>query len=123
MASPLHEVCCASIPLAGLPALAGLRCDSRVKVTVTGERAWLYFPAGDESVLRCILPLSQVQWYERRGGSWYHPGRHLPVFGVPDGSAGQRLDRVLIPSPIEPVMAKETRVGICRLALVRESRM
>ena len=109
MANPLENVSCARLPADVLPALAGLRCLPELAVRLDGAHAWLYWPPGEERVLRCLLPLAGVELYERRDGHWYRPGRHLPSFEVPASAGGQRLEQVLFPDRIDseppPVLA------------------
>jgi hypothetical protein len=103
MTTPLQEVCRASLPREALPVLAGLRARSGVEVALEGERAWVSWPAGDEEVLRRVLPVSGVELYVLRESSWYRFGRHLPAFGAAPAGGPQALDRVLFPAPVQPV--------------------
>src|SRR4051794_34003222 len=64
----LDQVCCASLPLAALPALADLRRDPDIRVAVVGARAWVRWEAGDESVLRRVLPLRGVELFAQHEG-------------------------------------------------------
>ncbi len=122
MATPLHEVCRASLPRAALVALAGLRARSGVDITLEGERAWVSWPEGDEEVLRRVLPVSGVELYVRREGHWHRFGRHLPAFEtVPEGEA-QALDRVLFPAPVQPVPASTAGLRPVPLWLERDRR-
>ena len=100
LVTPLDNVCCARLPLAALPALAGLRCWPALSVRIEGDWAWLRWPAGDEGVLRRVLPLEGAALYETRDGLWYQPGHHLPAFDVPHDE-GQPLGSVLFPEPVE----------------------
>lgn len=93
MTSTLGQVCCARIPASALAVLADLRRDPGIGVTPDGEHAWVRWEAGDEAVLRRLLPVRGVELYARRGpeaeaeavgdAPWYRPGAHLPTFGVP----------------------------------------
>src|SRR5262249_27420647 len=101
--NPLHEVCGASIPAAALPALAGVRAGRDIEVTEAQGRAWVRWHAGDEEVLRRLLPVAGVELFVQRGGLWYRHGCHLPAFGVPPKGESRPLDRVLFPAPVVPV--------------------
>lgn len=122
MTTPLDNVSRARLPLAALPALARLRCLPGVTLRVDGDRAWLHWPAGDERVLRSVLPLAGVELYECRDGLWYSPGRHLPAFDVPADDRGQPLDRVLFPAPVEPEPTPVPSLRPESLRLVRDAR-
>jgi hypothetical protein len=123
METPLDKVGCASLPLAALPALAGLRCRAGVTVQVEGERAWLHWPAGDESVLRCVLPLRGAELYEQReDGLWYPPGHHLPALDVPADGTARPLENVLFPAPVEPEAPLALSLAPRPLRLVRDGR-
>jgi hypothetical protein len=98
---PLENVSCARLPLASLPALAGLRCRPGVTVRIEGASAWLRWPVDDEGVRRCVQPLAGAELYEIRDGVWYRPGRHLPAFEVADED-GRPLEGALFPAPVEP---------------------
>jgi hypothetical protein len=122
MTTPLDNVCCARLPLAVLPGLAGLRCRPGVTVRVEGERAWLRWPVGDEVVLRCVLPLEGAELYEARDGLWYQPGHHLPDFDVPLDDDNKPLDSVLFPAPVEPEPAPASSLVTQVIRLVRDGR-
>ena len=82
-------LCCASLPLAALPALAAVRCVPDVTVAVVGERAWLHWPSGNAEVLHCVAALPGVELFEPREGRWYRPRQHLPAFGLPLHAASE----------------------------------
>jgi hypothetical protein len=122
MAAPLDNVCCARLPLAALAALGGPRCRPGVTVRIEGPCAWLHWPAGDEAVLRLVLPLQGVTLYEERDGLWYQPGHHLPTFDVPAGGDGKPLASVLFPTPVEPEPPPALSLAPQPLRLVRDGR-
>src|SRR5690242_6893776 len=102
MTTPLQDVCRAALPRAALSVLAGLRARPGVEVTLEGERAWVSWPAGDDEVLRRVLPVSGVELYVLREGRWHRHGRHLPAFGAAPEGETQALDRILFPAPVRP---------------------
>ena len=57
MTLPLGDVCCASIPHEALALLAALRTSPAVRARRVGERIWLRWPPGDDTVLRRVLPI------------------------------------------------------------------
>jgi hypothetical protein len=89
-----------------LPALAELRRWRGVRVSIEGDRAWIYWEpqseGAPEALARHILPLPGVELFTERGGCWYRLGHRLPALGMPAGgsSRGLSLERVLLPRPI-----------------------
>jgi hypothetical protein len=122
MTMPLQDVGCARLPAAALPALAEVRCASGVEVALDGGRAWVRWPAGQEEVLRRLLPVAGVQLYAWRDGRWHAPGCHLPAFEVPQRLEFRPLHQVLVPAPVNPVPAPAPRLQPARLELARDSR-
>jgi hypothetical protein len=122
MNNALQEVCRASLPREALPVLAGLRARSGVEVTLDGERAWVSWPAGDEEVLRRVLPVSGAELYVLRAGHWHRFGRHLPTFGAGPENEPQALDRVLFPAPVQPVPPPGLELHPVALGLAPDSR-
>src|SRR5215217_6235728 len=102
MGSTLEHVCCASVDPADLVVLAELRAVDGIRVSVIAGRAWILWDAGNDKVLRRVLPLRGVELYARRGDHWYRPGHHLPAFGVPvdPGEDGMPLWQAIVPAPI-----------------------
>jgi hypothetical protein len=103
MARPLRDVCCACLPAESLPALAGLRADDAVVVALADGRAWVRWPAGDDQVLRRLLPVLGVELYISRGGRWHRHGRHLPALDFPAELEYRPLHQVLFPAPVQPL--------------------
>jgi hypothetical protein len=102
MATPLDEVCLASLPAAALPALAPLRCHPDVEAWRSGERLWVLWPAGSSDVLHRLLPVAGLELYTRREGLWYRLGRRLPAFEVVLTKETMPLHRLLTPAPCQP---------------------
>lgn len=120
MTSPLDQVCGASLPRSALAVLADLRGLPDVGVTLAGERAWVRWPAGDEEVLRRLLPVPGVELYEQREQHWYRHGQLLPSFGLPLDAAGQPLRQALTPEPARPESLARYEPRRCPLRLVRD---
>ena len=105
MRHELSQVGCASLPGDALTTLGDLRRLPGVRVTLDGGRAWLQWPAGDDSVLRRVMPILGAELYVQRGPHWYRLGDSLPVFGLPidHGEADAiPLDRAVVPQPVRP---------------------
>ena len=70
MRPDLDSIHCASVPVAALAALAGLRREPGVTVTLAGDRAWVRWDAApgstSKTVLRRVLPLAGSELYDRR---------------------------------------------------------
>jgi MoxR-vWA-beta-propeller ternary system domain bpX2 len=122
MGSPLHDICCASIPADCLPVLSPLRCASDIRVTLIGERAWVHWQPGDEEVLASLLAAPGVALYRQRDGKWYRHGRHLPSFDVPTDAKSRRLDEVLTPAPVRATPVSLVGLEAVQAHLVRDSR-
>jgi hypothetical protein len=108
--------------LPGLAALADLRCRPDIRVVVRADRAWVFWRAGQDEVLRRVFPVSGVALYAEQNGLWYQPGHHLPTFGIP-GKLDQEsvpLSQALVPAPAEITSPGRARPQAARLGLVRD---
>jgi MoxR-vWA-beta-propeller ternary system domain bpX2 len=83
MVLALEQICLARMPAAALAALAEMRTTPGVEVARDGDWAWIRWQAGEEAVLRRLLPVFGVQLYEQRDGRWHQAGCCLPAFEVP----------------------------------------
>ncbi|MBL8792503.1 MAG: hypothetical protein JNM56_01220 [Planctomycetia bacterium] len=119
MTVSLHEVCCARLARTHLAALASARCADDVTALPDGNDLWLHWRAGDEAMLRLVLPLPGVALFAQRAGRWYPLGSRLPVQGPPAGT-GQRLDQFIVPAPARPVPADVPTLRPLPLRLVRD---
>ncbi len=95
------DVCCASLPPEGLAALAAVRAVPGVMVLQQAARTWVRWEAGDEQVLRRLLPVPGVTLYSFREGHWYRLGGHLPAFEVVAEGDFQPLSQILFPAPVQ----------------------
>ena len=120
MPTPLDGVCLASLPQQSLAALAEVRDVPGVEVALVEGRAWLRWPAGKDTVLRCLLPVPGVVLYEPRDGRWYRPGAHLPSFDVPPITTSKPLAQILTPAPVQPRLPDGVPAEPLRLRLVRD---
>jgi hypothetical protein len=121
MTTKLEGVCCARIPSPALAVLADLRREVGIMVTPRGDHAWVRWEAGNEAVLRGLLPVRGVELYARRNALWYRAGAHLVAFGVPadleDGTVS--LAQAVTPSPIRAIAHKAAAPAPIELRLVR----
>jgi hypothetical protein len=122
MTSPLDGVCCACLPQEALAALAEVRSRPDVEAALLDGRAWVRWTAGDEDVLRCVLPVPGAELYACRDGLWYRPGRRLPSFDVPALTGALPLHRVLTPAPFIPERPAAAPLRPEPLRLVRDDR-
>jgi hypothetical protein len=118
--SGLAEVCCACLPVAGLPDLAALRARPELRVLPAGERVWAFWPAGEEALVRQILAVRGAELFARRGGAWFRQGAHLPSFAVPDPAGAAPLAGVLVPEPVRPEQLNTPFWAPVSLTLVRD---
>ena len=118
----LADVCCASIPLDALPHLAALRTSPKLRVQQVNGRLWLYWPAGAEDVLQCVMPIHSVELYALRDGKWYRPGLRLPVFDVPDENGAKALVHWLSPAPLAALSPLGSATKPLRFRLARDNR-
>lgn len=122
MPSPLDDVCRAALPRASLPLLAPLRCEPGLRFALHEDDLWLSWDAANERILAALLPLSGVRLFAFRAGRWFPPGKHLPALDLPSGLDEQPLDRVLFPTPVNPIAAGQAPVQRVRLTLTPEGR-
>jgi MoxR-vWA-beta-propeller ternary system domain bpX2 len=122
----LKDVRCASLPVEALGALADLRGQAEIRVTLAGGLAWIHWPldAGPqlELLARRILSVEGVEIFTERAGEWYRLGEHLPAFGVPfrGGTTGVPLEQIVIPSKISVSRPGEGANESLRVRLVRD---
>jgi MoxR-vWA-beta-propeller ternary system domain bpX2 len=106
MTARWQDVRCASIPIEALPALAELRRQPGIYVSIDRAKAWIWWEASSdqmrELLVRAILPTAGAELFTRRNGRWYRLGEHLPAFDVPAGDSAGRfaLHRLVLPAPL-----------------------
>lgn len=120
MAGPLDGVCCACLPPSGLASLAAVRCRPGVGVYRDDGRVWLRWEAGDDEILRRVLPVAGVRLFARRDGLWYEPGCRLPAFDVPPMEEVSPLPAVLTPAPLRAEPAPSQSWPPIPLRLIRD---
>lgn len=102
---PLDDVCRARLPLRALPLLAPLRCEPDLEIATIEEHVWLRWEAGNERIVRAVLPLADSVVFTQRDGHWFRVGHALPSFDVADDIAFRPLAHVLFPAPVTPTAA------------------
>jgi hypothetical protein len=117
---PVNDVSCASLSAAALSCLAPVRARNGVRVVLAGERAWVFWQAGDEDVLRCVLPVQGAELFARRDQHWYRVGERLPAFHIPDPREGTALTAHLVPTAVETVRRQPATWSPASLALVSD---
>lgn len=123
MPPDIDAIECASLPASALAALADLRRESGVTVTVAGGRAWVRWRPDAGLVLRRVLPIPGAELYTRRDGLWYRHGNRLPSFGLPvDGGTSVGLERAVIPAPVVPEPPGGEPTQAVAVRLVRDDR-
>jgi hypothetical protein len=128
MTASLKDVCSATIRVEDLPLLAELRDQSEIRVSIAGDRAWIWWQpeleAMQEILIKWILPLPAVELFTERGGRWYRWGEHLPAFGVsvPDDRRGVPLERIVLPKLVSAQRPESLRLDRVRVGVVRDER-
>ena len=114
-------IACASLPASRLAALADLRREPGVTVTLAGDRAWVRWEPNSSAVLDRLRPIAGAELYALRGGLWRRLGHRLPAFGLPtEGGEGSPIHRVVVPLAVQPESPGAERANPIRLALVSE---
>jgi MoxR-vWA-beta-propeller ternary system domain bpX2 len=118
MHSPFDRVSAAWFPQDQLKFLAGARCRSDVSVYLSGERAWVTWPAGNEEVWQALLPTPDCEFYEERDGLWFQLGHRLPQAGFPPKGEAKKLDAILFPAPAHAQLPVTRALAPVHLQLV-----
>jgi hypothetical protein len=122
MPSPFDDVCCARIPRAALPLLASLRVEPGLRASLTEDHAWLRWDAGNEHVLRIVMPIHDAQLFRFHEGRWHRFGESLPAFDFPGDLDYEPLSHALFPAPVQPMSVPALAGQPMRLALERDDR-
>jgi hypothetical protein len=118
----VHDISCASVPEESLPALAAIRAHQNVTVALACGRAWVRWQAGDEAVLRALLPIAGVHWYVQKKEHWHRFGYHLPAFDLPLNATYRPLHHLLTPAPVEAVPPPAYRADPVAIRLTADVR-
>jgi len=120
---PFDKVAAAWLPQVQLRYLAGVRCRSDVVAILTGEKAWVTWPAEIDEVWQALLPCPECEFYEERDHSWYRLGRRLPALEFPPKGEPKSLDAILFPAPAQSVLPPVLSSVAVRLQLVADDRV
>lgn len=116
---PLRDVSAARLPAAGLGALAAVRNRDGVGVLQQGETVWVFWPAGRQEVVRCLLAVPGVVFFARRDGNWFRFGSLVPTGDEPPAGEGRPIAAVLVPARFEPLAPEPHTLTPFRLTVVR----
>lgn len=119
---PLQDVCCASVPLDALAALGDVRDVAGVTVALADGRAYVHWEPGEDRLLRAVLPLTGVELFVEREGTWFRHGQHLPAFDFPAATQRWPLYAVVTPRPVQPQQVVAWSGQAVKLTLVAERR-
>lgn len=122
MARLAEEACCARLPAASLPALAGLRGRPGLEVAQDGDVLWVRWRAGDAATFAEVFPVAGAEMFRRQAERWLRPGCRLPAAGPTAGLDWQPLEHVLYPEPVSPEAPGETRIQPVPLSLIENAR-
>jgi hypothetical protein len=118
----LENMSCARFPTSSLAALAGLRRLEGISVLPSGDDSWVFWSEDpDQRILRTLVPIEGVEFFEHRGGTWHQLGRRMPCFEVPGlDPLKMAIDRAIFPEPFEVTKPAELSTIPAKLRLVRE---
>jgi hypothetical protein len=128
MSSRLHDVGCVNIAAGDLWVLAEVRRESGVRVSIVGQRAWIWWDPASATMQRLLverlLPLPGVELFIERGGRWYRPRQHLPALHVPESptTGGMRLEGIVVPAPMTAIEPESVPSYPIAMRLVPETR-
>jgi len=122
MPTAFDDVCCARIPRDSLALLACLRIEPGLRACLTEQHAWLRWDAGNERVLRAVMPIHDALLYCFHDGRWHRFGHALPDFEFPIDLHYQPLAHLLFPMPVQPIPVPATSWQALRMTLERDDR-
>ena len=120
MVHSLDELERARLPASALGRLAAMRCENGLEVALHDRELWVRWPAGDDAVVRMLLPLAGCRLYGKREGRWHAWGLALPAFDVPEALRFRPLWQVIFPAPVQPQSAEDFAPLAAELALVAD---
>ncbi len=119
VADPWAAVAAARLPASRLDALAPVRGRSDVVVLPAGDSAWVQWTTSHADVIRCLLPVPDVELFTTRDGHWFRFGRRVPVADRPPDAEGRPVAGQLVPGPITPTPPSATPIEPVALTLAR----
>jgi len=108
---PWQTVKAARIPWSQLPALALLRDRADVLVCKKGNDAWIRWGASQSLVIECLLGVSRVAFFVKKGSTWFPFGRLVPTALAPPEELGEPIVFHLSPLAPESVSAPAGPAG------------
>ena len=121
VADPWAAVTAARLPASRLDALGPVRNRSDVLIVPAGDAVWVRWTGSHADVVRCLLPVPDVELFTTRDGQWFRFGRRVPVADRPPGGEGRSIAGLLVPGPIVPVPASTAPVEPVALTLARSA--
>jgi hypothetical protein len=121
VADPWAAVAVARLPASRLDALAPVRGRPDVVIVPAGDSAWVRWTASHAEVIRCLLPVPDVELFTTRDGHWFRFGRRVPVADRPPEVEGRPVAGLLLPGPIVPTPPTTTPIEPVALALARST--
>jgi hypothetical protein len=118
----LENVSCARLPRDAIALLASLRTERGMQAALTEQYAWIRWEAGNEVVLRLVLPIHDAVLFHFHDGRWHQFGQTLPAFDFPADLDYQPLAHVLFPAPVQPIPPLPMREQPLSVVLKREDR-
>jgi hypothetical protein len=113
----------ARFPTSSLAALASLRRLVGISVLSLGDRSWVFWAEDDDHrIIRTLIPIEGVEFFECRAGTWYQFGRRMPCFEVPETDQAIGIDRAILPGSFEAIGPEESSPVPAKLRLAREGR-
>jgi MoxR-vWA-beta-propeller ternary system domain bpX2 len=116
---PWQSVSAARLPTSFLHVLAPIRNSSDIRVHVTGDIAWVVWPAGRTEVARRLLSVPGVELFVRREARWFRFRSRLPTAAAPPSGDGATLTALLLPARFEPIAPQNTALQSIEIRIVR----
>jgi hypothetical protein len=117
--APWSTVSAARVPAGALDALAPVRDQPDVTVTMRGTVAWVRWPAGRSDVVRCLLPVTSATFFEYRDGAFVPFTRTVPTAEQPPEGAGVPVASVLVPGRFEVLAPESPTWNPVRITIAR----
>ncbi len=118
---PWLAVVAARVPEHRLDALAPVRDRPDVLIVREGAIAWVRWAASHADVIRCLLPVPDVELFTTRDGHWFRFGRRVPASDRPPQGDARPLAGLVVPDRIEPISPPTSRTDPMRLSIARSS--
>jgi hypothetical protein len=122
MTFPLALASCAWLPASQLARLGALRAREDVLGLIEAGSLWVFWDAPDAELAAWLLSLPGAELLCRGPDGWHAPGRHLPIFEVPDPERGKTFASRVFPAPVAPEAPGDAGWQPLQVRLVRDDR-